>query len=882
MKETVGEIEPHPIYHIAIDCEQLFALHLEALETSVQENGAIVLSELNQRFEAWAAFLGVFAERKRCLDRRLRAHPDLKDQVLRLVDILKRNLTYLLEPDDEAMHDGENEPSEISTLNSIPATRRLSIPSLEAITSAIERLNHLGTAIRRSPMTNQSIKAKRLASLNQFSSFSQLAYLSLKILYPDASEDLLQHVTQSMAETYASFRHRKTRQQALQGRRASLARPMLSTISEGPSETIPFEININSGTPISQAPPDGISTPFDTFTLAPKPPPPPTVSGSDPTSVDSKEAQSKFRKLLNPSAKSKTKSILMKQAEYPPPIKGGVTCDWCFGPLPANSFSDSKVWQQHVNEDHQPYICLSEKCSDALFRSATSSKWFEHMLTHGQNWHREVYAPWVWDCPLCHHSDSVDASFSKPSDFTDHLNKLHPDTFTKPQVQAILRQSRCRSPRPRDICLFCGFSMDPRSLEPHAVRRRGGQLNLKNLYESGSQDLIQKRLKTDDGLAQVERPYGENLTATPNEKESNTQSKSSATEPLSVEIIASHIASHLQGVLHLTLRLILIDGKRNEDPSSGEQGSSNDPRTSRAGSSPMDLDQELNSDEATLHGSENSDMGDGPPLGDGIPVPNSDFNWQGISTGEVVSIEEDKFLQQVIKSGAYQGHLSSDMKKYMASMSESIELEEFQTAISDLSARDIQTLLNWALLRRKIYRLVLAIRIEDLKDQGAPIRNFVGNSLPTGNPAGPPWSCDPWQYWRSRIFPLGDAIFREIAFCVAREHREDKFMRILDEAARQKWLPVRLGTPQGYLDSPDSRIPSYHTLSRAQSDSFDAYLNPVPGLDNIASASVSSDNMPDRPVWDPLGFTSIERSLQQLDDNRELEAQMFVNNGDHL
>lgn len=83
-----------PIFELAVECEKLYAEQISKLNSEDEPNGATILSDLNQRFAAWAAFLGVFAESNMCLDRRLRHQVEIQDQVLRLLDIMHRNLTY--------------------------------------------------------------------------------------------------------------------------------------------------------------------------------------------------------------------------------------------------------------------------------------------------------------------------------------------------------------------------------------------------------------------------------------------------------------------------------------------------------------------------------------------------------------------------------------------------------------------------------------------------------------------------------------------------------------------------------------------------------------------------------------------------------------------
>lgn len=86
--------DPEPIFNLAVECENLYAAQILKLKEDNKANSVTILSELNQRFATWAAFLGVFAASKICLDRRLRHHVEIQEQVLRLLDIMKRNLTF--------------------------------------------------------------------------------------------------------------------------------------------------------------------------------------------------------------------------------------------------------------------------------------------------------------------------------------------------------------------------------------------------------------------------------------------------------------------------------------------------------------------------------------------------------------------------------------------------------------------------------------------------------------------------------------------------------------------------------------------------------------------------------------------------------------------
>lgn len=49
-----------------------------------------------QRFELWAGFIGVFADGRASLDNRLKFSPEVRNLVLRMLKLLKLNLSHSL------------------------------------------------------------------------------------------------------------------------------------------------------------------------------------------------------------------------------------------------------------------------------------------------------------------------------------------------------------------------------------------------------------------------------------------------------------------------------------------------------------------------------------------------------------------------------------------------------------------------------------------------------------------------------------------------------------------------------------------------------------------------------------------------------------------
>lgn len=86
-----------PIFELAEECKMLFTNYIAKLSDSEEHNGAKILLEIYQRFAASATSLGVFEKLHLSLKDTIRHNFDAKDQLLRLLDILQRNLTYCTE-----------------------------------------------------------------------------------------------------------------------------------------------------------------------------------------------------------------------------------------------------------------------------------------------------------------------------------------------------------------------------------------------------------------------------------------------------------------------------------------------------------------------------------------------------------------------------------------------------------------------------------------------------------------------------------------------------------------------------------------------------------------------------------------------------------------
>ncbi|KAL2673798.1 hypothetical protein Neosp_012242 [[Neocosmospora] mangrovei] len=118
-----------PIYEVAIECEKQFEKQIARFNQVGDGNGAALLTELSQQFSVWANSMKVFVDGDLCLDRKLQGHTEIQDQVLRGLDLMQANLTYV------HMRDVSSEREELEG-SSPSQPPRLSLENVEAVASS--------------------------------------------------------------------------------------------------------------------------------------------------------------------------------------------------------------------------------------------------------------------------------------------------------------------------------------------------------------------------------------------------------------------------------------------------------------------------------------------------------------------------------------------------------------------------------------------------------------------------------------------------------------------------------------------------------------------------------------------------------------------------
>ncbi|KAN0066704.1 hypothetical protein V8E54_015174 [Elaphomyces granulatus] len=517
------------IYNLAGECEELF--QHERLELEFRGVETLQLfDEYQQRFTAWTAYLGVFAKRSICLDRKLRQHPDLRDLVVRLLDILKTNLIQIAQFRNA---DREFSSSEDGHRYRTSATE---MDLLKAIDGAIDRLNRLGIAIRKS--STRSSMARDLTDMTGFKSFKELALVFLKTLYPDANDELHEQLGMSMAERYSGITSRQSRHDLFRERRPKLS-PCLPPIRED--------------TEVSDQPrpviPGAVSSQYRQMAerIAPRRD---NILRSEPSSIDRQALHQKMDASSNAgSRKKETSSIQIHQVTYPKAPQGSsnwITCEWCFETR-EKSYFEGDNWRMHVDKDFKPYICISEKCSETTCSFATFKSWHGHMLEkHGLVWHEEVHPPSSWLCAICH--GTVDG-FRSPEALYTHMESTH--QFTETQLEAIVHQSRIQVRRQQDICPLCCLHVEEDSALSTDPRKRQ--------QEPPPSESIPKRARTSIDLrTRTSQITNDTAKSSPSQQ---IQLGNIAKDHKSSHIemaMARHVAAHLQGLMFLTIRLMSL------------------------------------------------------------------------------------------------------------------------------------------------------------------------------------------------------------------------------------------------------------------------------------------------------------------------------------
>ncbi|KAL8420551.1 hypothetical protein RB594_003366 [Gaeumannomyces avenae] len=416
------------IYEAALVCRHLFEEHLKESRLYSKQ-----VAELQRRFVTWAGFLGVFAPVSACLDTRLANAPEMKELVISMLTVLRRNL----ERGIKHHHVITQEES------SVEASAEIDV-AIIGISGSIDRLSRLALVIRTASKPDHVEKVLRFSRRQESDGFDKVIFALIKWRFP----------IDNMAES-------------LQVQLASSIAYRRSRLLYNFKHEMKLSADRNDGTDTETTPTEAPDTWRATLAAIPgqrkagQPPQPrhPTTKAAATAAGPAHPTQSLRDDGVKSDASSSRSNNPFTVARYPepptvPPGHSDAQCTICCKPQQRRILTDKKRWRMHVDEDLEPYICISEQCGNLPPAFSTREDWRKHMRSkHRADWAQYMHRPHRWLCTIKH---SPPRPFESEQLLLDHLRKEHSEDF--PEAELVLIASRSKVPVPSEayICQFCG------------------------------------------------------------------------------------------------------------------------------------------------------------------------------------------------------------------------------------------------------------------------------------------------------------------------------------------------------------------------------------------------------------------------------------------
>ncbi|KAG4292644.1 hypothetical protein FPRO06_12132 [Fusarium proliferatum] len=434
------------IYSRAMECKILFHQY-STISTPYSEE----ISKYQQRFLIWTSFLGVFATESASLDRRLEFNPEIKEPVVAMLQVLRRNLERSL-----VRHTSTPLRSKVEGVEEDG--------SMYGISGSVDRLYRLAVVIRQSPRTDEVERVRKFASKQEPDGFANLVSAIVRFCFPDAEKTLHAQLVESIVyrrhRMLWSHRHsKKLSQERNEEKEAKSVKTRTSTAAKTPSgnriTTSSAQRQLHTESQVK------------------------TVYSA---TIPSKRAI-RVRQIKNESkqddASSARSSNPPPRAQYPelpqaPNGKSQTPCPYCLNSIEIsdNLGKASKDWIAHLNADIRPYICVSEACKNFPIDFTTAKEWEAHMEnTHGAEWACDIHRV-KWYCESC--GDKA-GPFSSEDFLAYHLkdtsiegHKRSMDEFELDRIKSSCKKICRREP---NSCPLCKWPNEDKASVPAEERK---------------------------------------------------------------------------------------------------------------------------------------------------------------------------------------------------------------------------------------------------------------------------------------------------------------------------------------------------------------------------------------------------------------------------
>ncbi|KAI0452816.1 hypothetical protein F5B21DRAFT_505895 [Xylaria acuta] len=441
--------EGQEIFDWARRCEELFR---KLLSTLVGHGGIgthyRTVRDYCQRFELWAGFIGVFADGSVSLDNRLRFYPEVRDLVLRMLKLLERNLSHGFWFDSASREDIIHKASPI--VASETSTSLAAAAALDAIQEAIDRLRRLAVLIRKSPSSSLTSRVEafaRRAGPAKVKEFQKITSLFVTGRLPGIGSGLATQLVSSISFRRLRLLYQSKHNEKLKARR-------VQTISA------PSQLETETRREEGPAPVLEDLSRLDVLRREAPPARPlqqPTYTETENSGLNYEDFQ---RYDGSPTDVSDTSTItsIGHGYSYPPrpkPEKGDqyCACNWCSDEIKVSDLNIPGWWRAHFKKDLQPYVCISEDCSEPAVYFTSFSKWRKHMEgVHTTKWARRIHSPQVWYCDVSPHKY---LEFEERGELEHHLENEHFNDLNPKQLQRRLARNVLPSRRRKNMCPLC-------------------------------------------------------------------------------------------------------------------------------------------------------------------------------------------------------------------------------------------------------------------------------------------------------------------------------------------------------------------------------------------------------------------------------------------
>ncbi|RYO96852.1 hypothetical protein DL765_011425 [Monosporascus sp. GIB2] len=456
-----------PIYDAAQLCSKHFEHHLQTTDGAGDDY--LEIEELWGRFNQWAAYVGAFAVPRASLDARLAPHGEIRDMVLELLYMIQDNLiwgnvlSYLITP---------RECADMSTVNSRDDAEETSesSPGLPAVRAAVDRLLILSVNIRRS-----ACQTHRLRQGSRNTQDESLCRLLAQTRYPNARKSLCSQLGASIHVRGISLQYMQEHNKKLAYRR---------------NDRDDLEILENE----EERPKEQVNAPVVSFNKDMGPKKQKVTQGPEtlPSVVSPSAIVRINRTKRNPSSTvissgSAVRDGQCNEYDYPPQPrqkdgKRYQSCAICAMPLEPLTLT-KRAWNTHVDQDTEPYVCISEDCIEPPQYFTSLPGWMDHMRTrHSMNWSEQIHTE-RWHCDVDHNEPGrAPPEFDEKAEFLNHLNTCHGDKLTQSQIMGRIRRNRRIATRDPFVCPLC-------DCVPPDVEKRMGERPHMLLWEHIAQHL---------------------------------------------------------------------------------------------------------------------------------------------------------------------------------------------------------------------------------------------------------------------------------------------------------------------------------------------------------------------------------------------------------